>query len=603
MCGIFGCIEESSKAKKILIKCLNGLKKLEYRGYDSAGIASIENGRILQYKTTGKVHSLDKNIINTKDLSLAIGHTRWATHGAISEKNAHPHTDTSKSLSLVHNGIIENYKELQYELKQNGIHCISDTDSEVLTQLIAYYFKGNMIKALQTALDKIEGSFAIALIHKDFPDTIFASSRDAPLVIGKSKNTIQLSSDVHAFSGKTMKATFLADNEIASITHKEITVYNEEGKKKEKEDSVLHIDPKQHSKGPYPHFMLKEIFEQKINFSKSVDTFLTNDNLHHEIRPILETNTDQILIIACGSSYHAGLIVSSMIEELLSIPTQVRIASELRYQSPALTKNTLAIAISQSGETCDTLGAVKNIKNKKLPVFAICNVKGSTLTRIADHTLYIDAGPEISVCSTKAFSAQLTLLQLLVLHLTKDNLKKNIILSNLTSVKHALDYLLSHTAKIEKLAKKYSLYEKFFFIGRDVMYPTAMEASLKLKEITYLMSIAYPAGEMKHGPIALIDSKLVTIALCGNEKTLGKITSNLIEIKSRNGPILAFCPKGSKEIEEIADDTFFLPNNLDDFFSPLIYSIALQLFAYFVAIEKKTDIDQPRNLAKSVTVE
>ncbi len=614
MCGIYGHIKNGGEENSATI-CIDGLKKLEYRGYDSAGIAGIHLGKIVSYKTTGKVAKLDKVVQeNSLNLPMAIAHTRWATHGGITEANAHPHFDEQKTIALVHNGIIENYQALKRNLLKSGVQFVSDTDTEVISQLISYHYKGDLAEAVQKTLPQLEGSFSIALIHKNHPNHIVAAARGCPLAIGichKSRDVF-LSSDSNTFSGEALDVFYLHDSEYAVLSETAINVHHINGSKLTKSFEVVNPEEKLTSKEGYEHFLLKEIYEQPLSIEKALQGRLDflNGTAHFEELSISDASlktTSRILILACGSSFHAGCIAKQVIESYAKIPTEVEIASEFRYRNPIISENTLVIAISQSGETADTLAAVKEAQKSGSSVLALCNVKRSSLSRLASSTLWLNAGPEISVCSTKAFTSQLSLLMLLGLKIARvkgmDLEQGREFLLEMEKLPGQIFSVLSKADEIETIANKYALFKDFFFVGRNYMYPTCLESALKLKEISYINASGYPAGEMKHGPIALISKDLVTIALCGNNHTIDKLLSNLMEIKSRGGPIVAFAPENFKQILSVTDDVIFLPETILDSFAPIAYSIAGQLLAYYVAKFLGTDIDQPRNLAKSVTVE
>lgn len=610
MCGIFGYIGKENAVNT----CIAGLKKLEYRGYDSAGIAGLQKGKLISIKEAGKIINLEKKI-RLKDLNLdpIIGHTRWATHGIASENNAHPHLDAKKTVAIVHNGIIENFDSLRTFLRKSGIRFRSETDTEVIAQLIAFHYKGNIIIALQKALSSLKGSFAIALIHKDFPKHIIAASRENPLAVGfdTTRNERLISSDPNAFLGRNLDVFYLRNDEIALINDEKIEVFDQNLtpiiKKTEKFNSTFTYP----SKDGFEHYMLKEIFEQPITIQKAMlghysDDFGTSvfDHLNFTNQELMATR--HILIIACGTSWHAGSIGAAMLEDIARISTQAEIASELRFKNPIITEETLVIAISQSGETADTIAAVREAKAKGAKILGIVNVKNSTLSREADSCIFLKAGPEISVCSTKAFTSQITTLALFTLymarlrHMSKEEGKT--FLNELKKIPDVVKEVLKKRSQIEKLAKKYSQYNNFFFLGRRYMYTTSLEAALKLKEISYLNANGYPAGEMKHGPIALINPSFPVIAFCANYQTYDKMLSNLMEVKARGAPVLAFAPQGAHEVKEIADDVFWLPPATDEL-ATFPSSVAGQLLAYYIAKERGTEIDQPRNLAKSVTVE
>ncbi|MGE0197234.1 MAG: glutamine--fructose-6-phosphate transaminase (isomerizing) [Simkaniaceae bacterium] len=617
MCGIFGFIRSqkdlAEKADPVHV-CMEGLKLLEYRGYDSSGIAGIIEGKIQSCKRAGKIRSLEEAVALEKlRLDMAIAHTRWATHGVPNQENAHPHFNQEKTLALVHNGIIENHNHIREKLEKVGIRFQSETDSEVIAQLISYHYKGNLRLAVQKALRELQGSLAIALIHKDHPDVIVAASRESPLVLGidREKGEAYLSSDANSFSGKSLDVVYLRDDETAILKHDHLTVYNSHGKKIEKPFETIGFINTPISKNGYEHFMLKEIHEQPQTLQQAMQ-----DRLHEEFGTAefeeLQLSAQElqsknrVLILACGTSWHAGCIAASMLEHIARIPTETEIASEFRYTNPIISEDTLVIAISQSGETADTLAAVREAKAKGAKVIGICNVPHSSLSREADSCLFLRAGPEVSVCSTKAFTSQLTVLALFTLYMARiRHLDKEEGQSFLKELKHLptkITQVLSQSSQIEALAEKYAHFEHFFFIGRQYMFPTSLEAALKLKEISYLNATGYPAGEMKHGPIALVNPKLAVVGLCGNTQTFDKMMSNLMEAKARGGQILALAPKGNEEILKITGDVIWIPKVIDPLAS-ILYSVAGQLFAYYIAKLRGTDIDQPRNLAKSVTVE
>lgn len=613
MCGIFGYISAEEVNNPVTI-CLEGLKHLEYRGYDSAGIAGISKGVVSACKTAGRVRDLEQLVADSKfQLTTAIAHTRWATHGKPTHYNAHPHLDQQQHLAIVHNGIIENYAAIKQQLLNVGAIFQSDTDTEVIAHLLAYYYKEDFITALCKVCQELEGSWAFALVHKDHPHQIFAASKDTPLIIGRDSTSqeVFISSDLHAFKKEDLELIYLNTHELAVIAPGHIEIIDFLGNKKEFSSEKLSINSSDTSKGHFEHFMLKEIFEQPIAIKKAMEGRLLEafgtahfDDLTlspHELQSV-----NRILILGCGTSYHAGCVAASMFANIARIPTEVEIASEFRYSNPIVSSDTLVIAISQSGETADTLASVREAEMKGAKVIGICNVKHSKLTRETDSCLFLNAGPEISVCSTKAFTSQLTVLSLLTLcmarlrHLSKE--EGQIFLQDVKHLPHMIGHVLGKAKQIEQLAKKYASFQNFFFVGRRYMYPTSLEAALKLKEISYVNATGYPAGEMKHGPIALIDKNLITVAMCGNEQTYPKLVSNLMEIKARSGPIIAFAPRSAQNLEGIADDLLYLPK-ISDPLASIPYSVAAQLFAYYIAKERGTDIDKPRNLAKSVTVE
>jgi len=610
MCGIFGYIGPEDSAQI----CIEGLKKLEYRGYDSAGLAGISCGRLEYCKQVGKIHALEQAwTASPTHLGLAIAHTRWATHGKPSKENAHPHFDQSRQLAVVHNGILENHNALREMLKSQGTNFETDTDTEVIAQLIAHFYEGDLLAALQKALSLMNGFWGLAVIHKDHPDFIAAAARENPLAIAQSASRHEafLSSDPNAFHHPDLDVTFLKNDEIALIRSDRVDVFDPSRAPIIKTTERLDLDVHHRSKNGYDHYMLKEIFEQPQTIQQAlhnrfIEEFGTVEFESLTFSPQELQAVKRILLLACGTSWHAGCIAASLLEEKARIPTQAEIASEFRYKNPILSEDTLVIAISQSGETLDTIAAVREAKRKGAKVLAICNVRNSTLAREADSTLFLRAGPEISVCSTKAFTSQITVLAMFTLlmgrlrHISKEEGQH--FLAELRSLPLIVEKVLQKKDEIAALALKYAGFEQFFFLGRHYMYTTSMEAALKLKEISYLSAIAYPAGEMKHGPIALVCPELAVIGLCGNRRTYEKTLSNLTEVKSRGGPILAFAFEEAVDIETVATDTVYLPPICDELAS-IPFSVATQLLAYSMARVLGTDIDHPRNLAKSVTVE
>ncbi len=602
MCGIFGYVGEKDPLKI----CLKGLERLEYRGYDSSGIGGIHEGRIAICKAKGMLRAL-KEKASLPKLDVAIGHTRWATHGKVDDENAHPFTDASESFALIHNGIIENYKSLKESLLKEGISFSSETDSEVIVNLIARYYDGDLLSAVHKTLPLLQGSFAILVIHKDHPEEIIAAANECPLSIGwtESKKEAVISSDPNAFQGPSFDILFLEKKEVARVRRGHVEIFDELLKTVKKKTERLEGNLKPPSKEGFEHFMLKEIFEQPRVIQNTLLGRSDANAFFKELK--LEPSFQKFSILGCGSSAHAGLIASYLMEDLSKIEARVEIASEARYRTPVHSPETLAIAISQSGETADLLAAIRETKKQGTKTLALCNVKNSTLVRESESFLSVKAGPEISVCSTKAFTAQLSCLTLFSLHFA-DLLKKlsqeevAIIHEALLKIPSQIEEVLRRKDEIQKIAKKYAAFDDFIFLGRNYMLPTAMEAALKLKEISYVNANAYPAGELKHGAIALLDEHFPVVAFCANERTLGKMTSNLMEVKARKAPVFAIAPDGFEEVKTIADDVFFVPKAIDAL-SPFCSSVVGQLFAYYVAKERGCDIDHPRNLAKSVTVE
>lgn len=607
MCGIFGHVG----GKNSLNECLKGLKLLEYRGYDSAGIAGMHQGQLYCFKEKGNISELEK-VLEDRMLPLktTIGHTRWATHGSASRENAHPHFDQKKEIALVHNGILENHTALRSMLKEQGMHFESETDTEVIVQLISYFYKNDIIEAVQKALPLMKGFWGIVLIHKKHPDQIIATARGNPIVIGLSptKKEAFVSSDFYAFDRDDLNLYFLQDDEIATISKKEVIFLDKFSKTLSKSPEYLTLSKSDISKGNYEHFMLKEIFEQPQSMRTAFEKYLKINSqtvVFEGISSLKLGQIENIIILGCGSSWHAACIGAAQLEKIVKIPASAHIASEFRFNETVLSPKTLVIAISQSGETLDTLAAIRMVKSKGIKVLAICNVPNSLLTRESDATILQHAGPEVSVCSTKGFTSQLTILSLFCLYLNqlRNKHSSSEIFDQFIQLPQIAQRILDQSALIAKYAKKYAGFTNFFFLGRQYMYPTSLEAALKLKEISYLNASGYPAGELKHGPLALVDEQSVIIGLLGNELTLDKMLNNLLEVKARGGMLLAFVPENRREeIQEIVSDCIFLPV-CSDHFASIPYSIALQLFAYGIAKQRNTNIDKPRNLAKSVTVE
>lgn len=608
MCGIFGYIGGKNPLKTVL----NGLKKLEYRGYDSAGIAGIKDHKLYFWKEVGKVSELEKAVEQDPvDVEVAISQTRWATHGGVTKANAHPHLDGAKSIAVVHNGIIENFQVLKAELQKKGVVFLSETDTEVIAHLIAQEYKGDFAEAVQQAVKKLQGAFSLAILHAKHPDTIIAVANEAPLVIGIGKNEAFVSSDYHAFAFETREVIYLSHGEIAEVKKDRVSIFNQKHERVHKETITLDEAREEISKGTYSHFTLKEIFEQPSTIRSALagrfildyGSALFEDIAHSDE---LFKTTRNVIIIGCGTSYHAGYVGAYMIEEVAGLPVHVEIGSEYRYKNPIVPPNTLVIAISQSGETADTIAAMRELKTKGAKILALTNVYASTISREADATIFLKAGIEVGVCSTKAFTSQLAVLSLITLMLgrlrkmSKDEGIK--FLNALVKLPVQAEEILSNSSLIERCAKKYSKYENFFFLGRNYMFPTALEGALKLKEISYINANGYPAGEMKHGPIALIGPDCPTVALCANKALFTKTISNLMEVKARDGKIIAIAEKDSEGLEKIADDILWVPKTIDCL-APILSTIVTQLFAFYIALERGTDIDQPRNLAKSVTVE
>ena len=609
MCGIVGYAGTSNAKAKIL----SGLKSLEYRGYDSAGIALIIDGKIAMKKESGELSKLEKKTSNPKfDGAVGIGHTRWATHGSPTKENSHPHMCTEKKIAIVHNGIIENYVELKHDLiKNHNIKFRSETDSEVIAHLVSLNYKGDLVDAVKKAKKKLKGAFAVAAIAADNPDEIVAIRKDAPLIAGKSEDGCFVASDIPALLRYTRDIYLIEDDELVIATKDEVKIFDNKGKAVSRELTHIEWDVDAAEKGGYEHFMLKEIYEQPKGIMETISRRLDNsgsinlDGISFSKKDLDEVN--KIYLVACGTAYHAGMVGKNAIEKFARIPCETDLASEFRYRDPIIDKNTLCIFISQSGETSDTLEALKEAKKKGAKILSIVNVVGSSVARASDHVFYTWAGPEKSVASTKAYTTQLVALYLIALHLgvvkkVLDEKTEQRVLKELKAVPKKIEKVLEQESKIEKLAEMYCKKEKIMYIGRGMDMTTAQEASLKLKEITYINSFAIAAGELKHGTIALLTKNTLVIAIATQKKLYDKMLSNLEEIKARGSQVFAIAKHGDNRIEDIADEAFYIPNCSDDV-SPLVSIVPCQLFAYYVAKFKGRNIDKPRNLAKSVTVE
>ncbi len=614
MCGIVGYLGQQ-QAYPILIQ---GLKRLEYRGYDSAGIALVhDNGELEVFKSKGKVTNLE-HVAQGKDLSGTIGiaHTRWATHGEPNDVNAHPHYSQSKTLALIHNGIIENYVVLRETLREHGYTFQSDTDTEVLVQLIEFIKQTNhcdLCTAVQLALHEVVGAYAIAIVEKDNPDLIVAARKSSPLVIGIKGEERFLASDAAPIIEHTKEVVYLNDEEIAVIRRGEpLQIVTLDNVEKPLHVKMLEMNISQLEKGGFPHFMLKEIYEQprtiidcirgRVN-PEGTDVILSGvrDNQEKFL------NANRIIIVACGTSWHAGLIGKHLIEELCRIPVEVEYASEFRYRNPIICSNDIVIAISQSGETADTLAAVELARNRGAFIYGICNVIGSSIARATDSGSYIHVGPEIGVASTKAFTGQVTVLIMLALAVAK--LKKSIAPELYTTMLHDLQQIPKLMKKVLKLndqiadmSKIFTYAHNFIYLGRGYNYPVALEGALKLKEISYIHAEGYPAAEMKHGPIALIDSEMPVVAIATSDSVYEKTISNIQEIKARRGKVIAIVTEGDDQVCKMVDYVIEIPK-VDERLIPLVVSLPLQMLAYHIAVYKNRDVDRPRNLAKSVTVE
>ena len=614
MCGIVGYLGKR-EAYPILIK---GLKRLEYRGYDSAGVALISDDDTLNvYKTKGKVADLegfcaDKNISG----SVGIAHTRWATHGEPSSVNAHPHYSASKNLAIIHNGIIENYADIKNNLIAKGVEFRSDTDTEVLVQLIEYVQvkkKLDTLTAVQVALHQVIGAYAIAVLDKREPHQIIAARKQSPLVVGIGKDEFFLGSDASPIVEFTDKVVYLEDGSIAVMRlGEELKVVNLLNRELNPSVQTIDINLGQIEKGGFPHFMLKEIFEQPECLKTCMRGRINREANHVTLSAVIDykerlLHAKRIIIVACGTSWHAGLIGKQLIETFCRIPVDVEYASEFRYRNPVVTSDDVIIAMSQSGETADTLAAVELAKESGAFIYGICNAVGSSIPRSTDTGSYIHVGPEIGVASTKAFTGQVLVLTMLALALAKE--RKTItdgayeeVVKELSVIPDKIQEVLKLNEKIANLSRIFTYAHNFIYLGRGYSYPVAMEGALKLKEISYIHAEGYPAAEMKHGPIALVDSDMPVVAIATHNAMYEKVLSNIQEIKARKGRVIALVTKGDETISRIADEVIELPETLECL-EPLLATIPLQLLAYHIAVCKNKNVDQPRNLAKSVTVE
>ncbi len=599
MCGIVGYIGN----KKIVPLLIDGLKKLEYRGYDSAGICVRNNGELQLIKRKGKISELEKQP-ELKKISgnIGIAHTRWATHGEPNEVNAHPHLDCKKEIAIVHNGIIENYNSLKELLKKEGHKFSSETDSEVIAHLIEKFYSGNLEDAVNKSLKLVEGAFGLVIIHKN-EEKIVVARRGSPIIIGIGKREKIIASDAVPILNHTKKVIYLNDNEIATIKRGSLSIKNLDGKKIDKKICKIKWGIEQIEKRGFKHFMLKEIFEQPEAIENTLRGRIKNGEIKLSIKLDMKS-VNRILITACGTSWHSALIGKYLIEKFIGIPVEVDYASEFRYRKPIITKNDLLIVISQSGETADTIGALREAKLRGAKTLGIINVVGSTIAREVDSGIYLHAGPEIGVASTKAFTCQITALLLLTFFIGKERKipvdKK--ILQELKNIPQKIKEILKKSDEIRKIGEEFKDSKNFLYLGRGINFPVALEGALKLKEISYIHAEGMPAAEMKHGPIALVDENMPVVFVSPNDHTYQKIISNMEEIKARGGVIIAVVNKEDKKIKNLAKRIIQVPACQEELM-PIINTIPLQLLAYHIADLKGIDMDKPRNLAKSVTVE
>ncbi len=608
MCGIVGYVGKEQAAPILL----DGLAKLEYRGYDSAGVAVYDGSNIEIVKAKGRLQALRDLTGDGKKLkgTIGIGHTRWATHGEPSVTNAHPHFNESKTIAVVHNGIIENYQPLKEKMLSKGYHFVSETDTEVVAHLLDYYYDGNPVRAIEKVMHRVQGSYALGILFKDFPDKMYAVRKDSPLVVGASDEGNFIASDVPAILKYTREVYFIENGEICELSEEGIQFYNEDLEPIHKETKTIEWDIEAAEKGGYEHFMLKEIYEQPKAVLDTISPRIKDDKIVIDELNMTEEEIKKlrrIYIVGCGSAYHVGVTGRYIIEKLTRIPVEVDIASEFRYRDPIIEPDSMTIIISQSGETADSLAALRKAQELGSKVLGIVNVVGSTIAREADNVLYTWAGPEISVATTKAYSTQLSALYLLAMLFgkTRETISDEEyaeLLSELKSLPDKISEILGDKERIQWFASKYANAKDVFFLGRGVDYATSLEGSLKLKEISYIHSEAYAAGELKHGTISLIEDGILTVAVVTQPDLYEKMISNIVEVRTRGGYIFTLTNKGNCVIEDNSDFTVYIPKT-HPCFTPSLAVIPLQLFGYYVSVAKGLDVDKPRNLAKSVTVE
>jgi glutamine---fructose-6-phosphate transaminase (isomerizing) len=608
MCGIVG-YSGSQQALNILI---DGLKKLEYRGYDSAGFALIEPGRMISVKAEGKLQNLEEKIEGgTYTATTGISHTRWATHGEPSERNSHPHLSSNGHIAVVHNGIIENYGVLKEMLQRDGIVFQSDTDTEVIPHLIQKFYQGDLEKAVLKTLTQLEGAFGIGVVSSDEPGVMIGARRGSPLVVGVGEDGVFIASDVTPIVSYTARVIYLNDDDVVIARSGSYEIKNIYNQRVKREIHEIDFDLETIAKGGFEHFMLKEIFEQPNTIHNAMrgrllvgDGTAKLDGLKLNLQELRSIR--RIIMLACGTSYYAGLVGELIIEDLAGIPVEVEYASEFRYKNPIIEPHTIVFAISQSGETADTLAALREAKRKGATVLGICNTVGSTIARETDGGVYLHAGAEIGVASTKAFTSQVTVLALVALLLGRMRRVSHEsgveIVKALMEIPSQIEEILKLSDSIKEIAEKFMTAENFLYLGRHLNYPVAMEGALKLKEISYIHAEGYPAAEMKHGPIALIDENMPVVVAAPQDVLFDKVVSNIQEVKARGGKIITICNRGNRQIEELSDFIIPIPRTLP-ILMPLLTVIPMQLLAYHIACLRGCDVDRPRNLAKSVTVE
>ena len=611
MCGIVGYVGEQQAAPILL----EGLSKLEYRGYDSAGIAvRDDSAEISVVKAKGRLKILSEKTDNGRSVhgTCGIGHTRWATHGEPSENNAHPHCTDDRSVVLVHNGIIENYQELKDKLVKSGYTFYSQTDTEIAVKLVDYYYKktGTPLEALTRTMLRIRGSYAFGVMFKDYPGKLFAARKDSPLIIGKNDFGSLMASDVPAILDKTRNVYYIDNHEIAELSRDEIHFYNIDREEIDKEMVEIKWDAESAEKGGYEHFMLKEIHEQPKAVQDMIGAYVKDGVIDFTEVGITEetfANLHRIYIVACGSAYHVGMAGKYVLEDLAGIPVEVDLASEFRYRNPIIAPDSMVIVVSQSGETADSLAALRLMKERGVPVMGIVNVVGSSIAREGDYTLYTYAGPEISVATTKAYSTQLIAMYLIAIEAAKakgkiDEVRYGELLAEMETLPSKIQRTLDDKERIQWFAAKYANAKDIFFIGRGLDYAISLEGSLKMKEISYIHSEAYAAGELKHGPISLVENGILVVGVCTQSGLFEKTLSNMLEVKSRGAYLMGLTTYGNYNIEDTADFSVYVPKT-EEYFTTSLAIVPLQLMGYYVSVAKGLDVDKPRNLAKSVTVE
>jgi glucosamine--fructose-6-phosphate aminotransferase (isomerizing) len=612
MCGIVGYVG-NREAEPILVE---GLRRLEYRGYDSAGVATLTGETLHVRKRAGRIAQLAGLLTQRPAPGChGISHTRWATHGGATDHNAHPHVGGENLVAVVHNGVIENYAQLRQQLEAEGIEFQSQTDTEVIAQLIAYHLNGDLVEAVRTVLPMLKGTYGLAVISPRNPDLIVGARLGSPLVLGLGQSENFLASDPSALIGNTGKVVYLKDRQMCVVTPDEWHILDPECARVPASIHEIDWEPSDADKGEFEHYMLKEIYEQPESLENAMRGRLSDEDASAHFGGLNLDNqqlrrAERVILTACGTSYHAALVGEYLFEEFARLPVEVEYASEFRYRNPPIDRNTIVIAITQSGETADTLAALRESKRKGHPTLAICNVVGSTIAREADGGVYLHAGPEIGVASTKAFTSQVMTLTMLALYLGRirhlSSLQGQRIVQNLRQVPELIRRTLHCHDQVKRIAEKYAHVNNCLYLGRQYLFPVALEGALKLKEISYIHAEGYPAAEMKHGPIALVDPNTPSVFLMSSGGVFDKVMSNLEEIKARGGPVIAVASEGDEDtahqVSRRADDVIFVPD-VPDYLQPIIFAVPLQLLAYHIALLRGCDVDKPRNLAKSVTVE